>query len=321
MKTIDQSAAIELTQVQKNRRAKIIPYISRDMKGLEIGPQMSPTLGKNEYNISFLDYVNREAQRQYCQTEDDFQRVPETDILVTSDQYTVFISERYDYIIANHVIEHVSDVIGWLKELETMLVDDGVLFFAVPDKNFSFDKYRQNTPFHHLVSDYFHGPDYSDAEHILDIDIHYDSTFVGREFHPTTKMNGELLKKEFSREPWIGLHRHVFTGDTFLAKILKPILVSGFINMSIEKCYPTDCGEFYIILRKNTKKTILYDEEYLHGSYPQTTPVTNQYAYKYSAARVERLIKLEEKILPLNSRRRAFAKKVWQTAKKLRQKQ
>lgn len=258
---------IIFTQLQKSRRDKIIPYISDSLKGLEIGPSMHPTLAKNECNISFLDYVSREEQREHCSTDEDFQRVPETDIFVTSDQYSDFVSERYDYIIANHVIEHVSDVIGWLRELETLLVDDGILFLTIPDKNFSFDKYRQLTPFHHLVSDYLHGPGYSDKEHILDIFINYDMNYVGKEFHPIKKMDASLLKKEFSRDAFIGLHRHVFTGDTFLNKILKPILVSKFVNMSIERFYPTDdYGEFSIVLRKNKKETHLLDTEYIHDS-------------------------------------------------------
>ena len=117
MEIVNQPPAIQFTQVQKNRREKIIPIISRDVKVLEIGPAMSPTLYKSEYNISFLDYINREDQRKYCQTEDDYLRVPETDILVTSDQYTAFVSECYDCIIANHVIEHVSDVIGFFTRI------------------------------------------------------------------------------------------------------------------------------------------------------------------------------------------------------------
>jgi len=282
-KPMDKLAAPSFTPLQNARREKIIPYIYRELKGLEVGPAMHPTLAKNEFSIAFLDYVNREAQRKHCATDDDFQRVPETDIFVTSDRYTEFVSERYDYIIANHVIEHVSDVIDWLRELEALLVDDGILFLTVPDKNFSFDKYRQITPFHHLVSDYFHGSGYSDKEHILDIYINYDMTYVGKEFHPVVKMDADFLKKEFSREAFIGLHRHVFTGGTFLGKILKPILVAGFVNMSIEKFYPTgDYGEFYAVLRKNTKKTNLLDDEYLHISHSCEEE-------KYSEAEIEGL--------------------------------
>ena len=256
---------MEFTALQNYRYEILVPYITNTGKGLEIGPGMHPTLDKKKFSISFLDYIHREAQREHCPTDVDFQRVPETDILVSSDQYTKFTSECYDYIIANHVIEHITDVIGWFRELESMLVDGGVLFLSIPDKKFTFDKYRQNTAFHHLVSDYFHKPGYSDNEHILDVYINYDSTFIGKTFNPVSKMNQDYLYKEFIRNPFIGLHRHVFSGDTFLQKILKPILVSGFCGLNIERYIPTgNWGEFYVILRKkHTKYVSLRDDEFI----------------------------------------------------------
>lgn len=264
--TDDKNMVTSFTSLQNSRRRKIIPYIYCDLKGLEIGPAMHPTLDKNEFHISFLDYVSREAQREYCATDDDFQRVPETDIFVTSDRYTEFVLERYDYIIANHVIEHVSDVIGWLRELEEMLVDGGILFLTIPDKNFSFDRYRQNITFHHLVSDYFHGSGNSDKEHMLDVYINYDSSYVGKQFNPVEKIDMQCLYNCFTKEPFIGLHRHVFTGATFMQKILKPILVSGFCKLSVEKYYPVEnFGEFYVILRKDSTKTFLQNEEFIEN--------------------------------------------------------
>jgi SAM-dependent methyltransferase len=55
--------------------------------------------------------------------------------------------KRFDYIITSHVIEHVPDMIGWLKELADVLKDNGVLSLAIPDKRFTFDYYRElSTP-------------------------------------------------------------------------------------------------------------------------------------------------------------------------------
>lgn len=43
------------------------------------------------------------------------------------------IDGSYDVIVANQVIEHMTDPIGTLRRLRELLTDDGVLFVAVPD--------------------------------------------------------------------------------------------------------------------------------------------------------------------------------------------
>lgn len=304
----------KFTPLQNARREKLLPYIHPELKGLEIGPSMHPTLDNSEFNICFLDYSTREEQYEHCASDDDYRRVPETDIIVSSDQYTSFVSGTYDYIVANHVIEHVSDVISWLCELEKMLVDNGMLFLTIPDKRFSFDKYRQDTSFTHLMCDYFQGGEYSDKEHMLDIYINYDSTYVGEKFDPISKMNKGMLREIFLKDPFIGLHRHVFSSETFLHKILKPILASGFVKMSIVEFSPTRAfGEFYVILKKDIEKTSLSNEEFIYNQQEPDTPV-----YRNIDARIARLLKLEELILPLHSRRRSFVKGAWKILRKLR---
>ena len=53
----------------------------------------------------------------------------------------------FDYVIASHVIEHVPDMIGWMKEVSEVLKDDGILSLAIPDKRYSFDFQREiSTP-------------------------------------------------------------------------------------------------------------------------------------------------------------------------------
>jgi hypothetical protein len=48
-----------------------------------------------------------------------------------------------DYIVASHVIEHVPDLIGWLREIEECLnCQGGSLRLAIPDKRYTFDFLR-----------------------------------------------------------------------------------------------------------------------------------------------------------------------------------
>jgi hypothetical protein len=51
-------------------------------------------------------------------------------------------SFRYSYIVASHVIEHTTDLLGFLVESEKRPRPEGVLVLTVPDKRFAFDVLR-----------------------------------------------------------------------------------------------------------------------------------------------------------------------------------
>jgi SAM-dependent methyltransferase len=73
--------------------------------------------------------------------------------------------ESEDFVIANHVMEHVEDPFRALKSMNRVLRPNGIAFVALPDKRFTFDKDRKITSLDHLIRDNEQGPDWSLAEH------------------------------------------------------------------------------------------------------------------------------------------------------------
>ena len=59
----------------------------------------------------------------------------------------------FDFVILNHVIEHVANPINAIKEI--FRVTRGLVVISAPDKHFTFDKQRQLTPFDHLMTEGF----------------------------------------------------------------------------------------------------------------------------------------------------------------------
>jgi predicted SAM-dependent methyltransferase len=70
-----------------------------------------------------------------------------------------------DFVIANHVLEHVEDPLRALRSVARVLRPSGVAYLALPDKRFTFDKDRVITSLDHLIRDHEEGPDTSLAEH------------------------------------------------------------------------------------------------------------------------------------------------------------
>lgn len=115
--------------------------------GLEIGGLNSP-LSVPCARILYSDILTpEEIDRMYPGSK-------HPDIISDSESFPETESASFDFIIANHVIEHVTDPIRALTEWHRMLKPDGILFLAVPDKRFTFDRDRQRTTLQHLVDDH-----------------------------------------------------------------------------------------------------------------------------------------------------------------------
>jgi len=72
---------------------------------------------------------------------------------------------RFDFVIANHVIEHLEDPIRFLKRLADVLNVGGHAMLTAPNKKFTFDFRRQLTPFEHIDRDHREGPQSSRKSH------------------------------------------------------------------------------------------------------------------------------------------------------------
>ena len=115
-------------------------------KGLEIGPSHNPLMPKAAgFDVEILDYLDAEGlRRKYAAAGVDLSAVEEVDYIADGRPMTEVIGERqrYDWIVASHVIEHVPDVVAFLIDCEALLKPGGSLVLAVPDKRCCFDILR-----------------------------------------------------------------------------------------------------------------------------------------------------------------------------------
>ncbi|MEJ0047477.1 MAG: methyltransferase domain-containing protein [Rhodospirillales bacterium] len=127
-------------------------------RGLEIGALATPLLRPPDANIRFVDHADQATlQAEYA----DDPAVP-TDQIVAVDAVwgertlaECFPGERFDYVIACHVIEHVPNLIGWLAEIAAVLRPNGRLILAVPDRRYTYDLLRRETTLSDLIDHHF----------------------------------------------------------------------------------------------------------------------------------------------------------------------
>jgi SAM-dependent methyltransferase len=126
------------------RRRRLIAGLNLEGLGLEIGASHAPIVPKRAgYNVEITDHSSASHLREHYRNDPtvDISNIEEVDYVTGGRSIAQIINQpcRYDYIIASHVIEHVPDLLGFLKDCETLLKPDGVLSLAVPDMRYCFD--------------------------------------------------------------------------------------------------------------------------------------------------------------------------------------
>ncbi len=156
--------------IRRKMLASLWPVMPEDAKILEFGAFASPTFDRDEADIRYADRRSTEVLRGSGASAKS-QAVVEVDYVV-EDDFDRKIDSRFDLIIANHVIEHVPDVIGWMNKLGRLLYPGGRVFLAVPDKNYTFDIMRDPTLTRELIENFTLGRTQPSAVSVLDAAFH-----------------------------------------------------------------------------------------------------------------------------------------------------
>ncbi len=121
----------------------------RDGLFLEIGPAHNAILPKREgFNTQTVDYLDRAGLVDKYQEFEHYdpETIEEVDHVLTPDGSMLKeIDERFDLVLASHVLEHTTSLIDFLNECTPLLADGGVLALVVPDHRYCFDRFRERT--------------------------------------------------------------------------------------------------------------------------------------------------------------------------------
>jgi SAM-dependent methyltransferase len=121
--------------------------------------------------------------------------------------------KTFDFLIANHVIEHLEDPIRFLKEIARVLNPGGRALLVAPNKRFTFDQYREMTRFDHLVDDHLGGAKRNRRPHFIE----WSATVDGVTGEAGALRAAQLEAEDFS------IHFHVWDENTFLEFLMTAI--------------------------------------------------------------------------------------------------
>jgi len=145
--------------------------------------------------------------------------------VLDTDELKEIQSDKYDFILASHIIEHFANPIKALSDWKRILKNSGTLIAVIPHKDGTFDNRRKITELEHLIDDYNGNIGEDDLTHLEEI-INLHDLEADKEAGSIQQFKERSLKNYENR----CIHHHVF--NTQLAARL--IDFTGFEIMKVE---------------------------------------------------------------------------------------
>lgn len=250
-----------LLGIPLSRRDKLLTGLDvAHMRGLEIGPLMTPLVHKHEGHIAYVDHADTETLRaKYsCDPGVDLSLILPVDHVWGMQTLADCLEGRaVDYVVNSHVIEHVPDVVTWLAEIHSVLKPDGFLRMAIPDRRYTFDILRSESSIVDALDAHLRRARTPLPRAILDHFTHYV------EVNATAVWDGETdlsaltrthsvadalgaAERSFATGAYQDTHCWVFTPLSF-ARLCAGLARIDKLGFSCERIYPTSRYEIEFI--------------------------------------------------------------------------
>jgi hypothetical protein len=173
--------------------------------GIEIGALYNPVFVREGVQVKYVDWETADVMREQLRLVEEVKDAPLVNVDILEDGMTLasIAESSQEFIIANHFLEHVQDLSAPSKHL-ALLNTNGILFYGIPDKRYTFDKERPVTSLEHLVKDHEEGPAWSLLDHVKE--------YLALVEHKTG-IEAEDRVKELAAQPKVSVHFHVWTID------------------------------------------------------------------------------------------------------------
>ncbi|MFL5817585.1 MAG: glycosyltransferase [Conexibacter sp.] len=207
--------------------------------GLEIGALSAPLPVPADVRVRYVDRMSVSDLRRHYPELAEAQLV-DVDVVDDGETLASVPDGSQDFVIANHFLEHTADPITTIETHLRKLAPGGMLFYAVPDKRFTFDVRRDVTSIEHMMADRTEGPQRSRRQHYEEwVRYVYDPAPPEDD---VPRLAAELDASDYS------IHTHVWTQAEFLALVLhcRELFERGFDVEAVWK----DGNELLVVLRK-----------------------------------------------------------------------
>jgi len=260
------ATALSPAALAERRKERVLASIDRNGAGLEIGPSHSPIAPKREgFNVQVIDHASREELlHKYAQHGVALDRIEEVDFVWRGQSYAELTGKpkHYDWIIASHLIEHTPDLIAFLGDCDAILKEGGVLSLVIPDKRYTFDRFRPITGLAriidaHLAGNRIHSAGAS-AEYFMNVagKAHQLSWQAGAQgeyvFIHSASYARDMIREVREKGSYLDIHNWCFVPHSFRL-LLADLYALGYTKLREVGFHDTDGCEFFVTLGRHGK--------------------------------------------------------------------
>lgn len=218
------------------RKQIAMRYLSGN--GIEIGALHSPLNVPPDAKVRYVDRMSvADLRKQYRELAES--ELVAIDIIDDGETLKSIADSCLDFVIANHMIEHCQDPIGTIEQHLRVLKQGGILYMAIPDMRYTFDKDRPVTSLEHLIKDYTEGTKWSKESHFEEW-----TRLVNKvEEDKVAESTQHLMDINYS------IHFHVWTQMEF-CELLVYCQSKLYFPFEIELLQKNNNFEFIVVMRK-----------------------------------------------------------------------
>jgi hypothetical protein len=233
--------------------------------GLEFRALCSPVVTREDGPVFYADVLStRDLRLKYAQDPAvDVSEIVEVDYVTGNQKLSAVVEpgREFDYVILNHVFEHLPSPLSYLADLRSILSPRGLVCCAIPDMRRTFDACRRETTLGDLAEAFFLDHRSPSFGAIFD---HFSEYVPASAEGPMERAN---LRHQRLRdalgwaqvgmrgERYVDVHAHTFTPSSLL-RLLRDAAALGLLGFELARFWPTATGEseFHVILRRTEQE-------------------------------------------------------------------
>lgn len=248
-----------------DRVATLRQGIEKTDRIIEIGPSFNPLVPKHEgWMVSSVDHADRNGLVEKYRNDPSVNvaMIEPVDFVWTGEALSDSVPPEhhgtFDVFLASHVIEHIPDLVGFLRSAEVLTRQDGRLVLAVPDKRVCFDFFRPLSTTGDVLAGHWERRSCHSRKSLWDHfayqGIKHGAPSWSRDDRASIALSctfAQVATLSGTWEPgkYVDAHAWMFVPSSF-ALIMLELAQLGLTDWQIERIEAAEQTEFYVWLRR-----------------------------------------------------------------------